>query len=203
MSPLCTLTAKIFTWQVVFGSLEVIYGIICLGLVFLVWKNSRTLLSKLIFLVSTPIFFLILTTFTFVILWFVYGGDDNPPSSHFHDVNAAVKNTCFLDPRRLHCPKTSEEVIAIEPQLLEPETKDSELTYQYYPQTNQYTLIIRPHNMQSSGSRVVIFDPRLSIAQGYGNGLDFYDAEVTGCNSGGKYKLVSPPPFPGPWDAIN
>lgn len=126
---------------------------------------------------------------------------DNPPSANYHVLNAAIKNTCFLDPQKNHCPKTAQDIINIEPERFTKLTKDAHLTYEYYPQTNEYTLIVKNNNLQKNDYRVVIFDPRLAKAKNYGRGFDFVDAEVIWCN--GKYVLKDPPPFSGPWDKIN
>ena len=127
--------------------------------------------------------------------------DDFPPSAHYHVLNAAIKNTCFLDPQRNHCPGTVQDIINIEPERFTTLTKNAHLTYEYYPQTNEYTLIIRNNNLKENDYRVAIFDPRLTSVKNYGRGLDFLDTQVVYCN--GKYILTDPPPFPGPWDHIN
>ncbi|PWU24265.1 hypothetical protein C5B42_00215 [Candidatus Cerribacteria bacterium 'Amazon FNV 2010 28 9'] len=129
-------------------------------------------------------------------------GDDNPPSYQYHNLNAAVKNTCFLDPRKINCPKTPQDLINIQPQQFIPETAHAHLTYQYYPATNDYTLIIRNDDyVLGNNNRVAIFDSRLPKDSNYAQGLDFADVEVTKC--GDKYSLINPPSFPGPWNAIN
>lgn len=126
---------------------------------------------------------------------------DNPPSYAYHVLNAAIKNTCYLDPQRNHCPKSVEELISIEDKNFTELTKDAHLTYKYYPQTNEYTLIVRNNNLKENNYRVAIFDPRLQTAKNYGRGLDFVDEQVVWCSE--KYVLKNPPPFPGPWDKIN
>lgn len=160
---------------------------------------KKTILIILSLAVSFFVF-LFLTMFCLWSLWLIFP-DDNPPSADYHVLNAAIKNTCFLDPQRNHCPKTAQDIINIEPERFTKLTKDAHLTYEYYPESNQYTLIIRDENIRNNNYRVVIFDPRLSSAEDYSKGLDFVDADVSICN--GKFVLDNPPPFNGPWDKIN
>ncbi len=165
------------------------------------FRSSRSSVSRILLLVSFPIAYLALSLLGFIFMA-VMLLDDNPPSHKYRILNYATQNTCLVDPRRANCPKDASGVIAIDARKFSALARDAELTYQYYPEVNEYTLIVRPHNLIWSDNRVVVFDPRLTVTQDYGNRLDFVDVEVEFCSSG-KYRLKNPPPFPGPWDEIN
>lgn len=158
---------------------------------------------KIILSLANALEFLAFSLVSLIILAISFLGGDNPPSADYHVLNAAIKNTCYLDPTHNHCPHSAQDLIAIEPQDFIGLTKNAHLTYQYYPQTNQYTLIVRNNNYQYNNDRVAIFDPRLASTSGYGyKGLDFYDAEIVN-NCDGTFRLSNPPPFSGPWNKIN
>ncbi len=165
----------------------------------------KTLLMRFLYVLASFGFFVILTlivSFIFVLKYL----EPLPPSRNYHVLNAAIKNTCYLDPQRNHCPKTEDDLINIESERFGNLTRMSKLTYRYYPDTHQYTLIVREviRNEFMAGSnsqKVALFDPRLASSSAYGHGVDFYDAYVEKC--GDKYRLTEPPPFPGPWNEIN
>jgi hypothetical protein len=185
-------------------SIIVLFGFFAF-LIFRDFRGQKNLTFKALGVILWIGSFIISAVMSLVVFWFLIG-DDSPPSRDYHTINAAIKNTCYLDPQRNHCPKTIEDIIAIDPEHFKEWTKDANLTYQYYPETNEYTLIIRNnHYNERNRSRVAIFDPRLSKPENllythYG-GRDFVDTEIMSCN--GKLLLVDPPPFPGPWDNIN
>lgn len=150
----------------------------------------------------------ILCFIAFVYLTFILtlGGfiplDDYLPSYNFHQMNAAIKNTCLIDPLRNNCPRDLNEVIKLYPDEFKALQKNFALTYEYYPEQNNYTLIARPvnrmHFLADYRNRVAIFDQRLKNTSPYG--YDFIDTESYSC---GKYRLRNNPSFPGPWDKIN
>lgn len=187
--------------------------IIAIAVVFLlVWmiklvdrieKNKLARIFYFIISVIGSLALFIITSIAAIIILYLAGiiPYDYPPSYDYHILNAAIKNTCFLDPQKNHCPKTVQDLINIEPEHFKALTKNAHLTYQYYPQTNEYTLIVRNNDLKRNDYRVVIFDPRLTTLKNYGRGLDFLDAKVMECN--GKFLLKNPPPFPGPWNKIN
>lgn len=192
----------------IFGILEIV---IFATLVFLLYKTLKKVvqtsnnlrqkaLRTILALFVSFLIFIIVTLVNIVFFVFAFPGD-SPPSAGYHVLNAAIKNTCFLDPQRNHCPKTVEDLINIEPEHFRELTKDAHLTYKYYPYSNQYTLIIRNNDVWQNNYRVVIFDPRLATVKNYGTGLDFFDARVSDCK--GKIVIDNPPPFEGPWDKIN
>lgn len=175
--------------------------------IFLIRHFTRTLsylkeksLTHFLNILIHIIFFLIVSIISLILFFLFFFRDDFPPSADYHVLNAAIKNTCFLDPQKNHCPKTAQDIISIEPENFTELTKNAHLTYQYYPETNQYTLIIRNDDLWKDDNRVAVFDPRLTTAKNYGNGVDFIDTGVIYCD--GKYTLTNPPPFPGPWDKI-
>ncbi len=123
----------------------------------------------------------------------VYDEGNNPISYSYFNVNAAIKNTCILDPQQNHCPHHVNDIIAIEPQTFEQQLKGKHLTYSYYPQTNDYTLIIRHNDNQTA-----IFDSRIpKVASG---SSDIVDTVAQGC---GPISVEAPHNLPGPWNNIN
>lgn len=146
----------------------------------------KILLLLIIFL---PVFFVL----TWLLLLFA-SDKIFPPlrASRYFDLNAAIKNTCYLDPKRHNCPKTLEQLIAIEPEKFTKFKNECQLTYRYYENTNEYTLIVR-----DSPNRAVIFDPRLKKVTI--SGFDFDEVNV--CTLG-KDSIFNPPNFEGPWNEI-
>lgn len=129
-----------------------------------------------------------------LLLFFIIFLEDGRSLMRYFDLNAAIKNTCFLDPYKNHCPANLNELIAIEPQKFIPLTKGVYITtYDFRPSDGRYTLIVR------EGERnAIVFDPRLKE---YYSGLDSVQFDVDKC--GGNYRLTSPPNIPGPWNKIN
>jgi hypothetical protein len=168
------------------------------------WKAARKSLRLekwtrylMILPISVTLFFL--GSFVIGVSMLLFSG--NPPALNYHNLNAAVKNTCFLDPSRARCPHTAKELINIQPQQFVHEVGNAHLTYQYYPETNDYTLIVRNNDfLFSNDGRVVVFDSRLPRTKNYGSGLDFVEPEAVQC--GTTFQLINPPPFPGPWQNI-
>ena len=159
----------------------------------------------LLFGFSCIIFFITLSILSalFLIITQIIPLDDGRPSAAIHQMNAAIKNTCLIDPLRNNCPKNLDEVMKLYPQEFTKLTERYVFTYQYYPEKNQYTLIARPKNLRLSWNKVALFDPRLQkIDTPYDtSGVDFADTPIYQC--GTKYNLVLPPLFPGPWNKIN
>jgi len=112
----------------------------------------------------------------------------NQQANRFFIVNAAIKNTCFIDPKKENCPHTLKEISYIEPKPYQESMKSGQDRYIYYPETNLYTLVVR-----YSPVRAVVLDWRLVET----TQLDFreYDVEVLG-----KDRLEETPPFAGPWE---
>lgn len=112
----------------------------------------------------------------------------NPQASRFAVVHAAIKNTCLLDPRRDHCPQTLEEISYIEPQAYQGMLRGTQVNYVYYPDTNQYSLVIR-----YSPVNAVVFDQRLTRE----SSIDFKEYQV---DLLGQDRLHNPPAWAGPWE---
>jgi hypothetical protein len=163
-------------------------------------KDHKEALMRLFIVIGALFVFFIFFVVSGLFFAFRFFSTDHPPSENYHVLNAAIKNTCYLDPTRNHCPRTAADVISIESINFSNLTKDAHLTYQYYPETNQYTLIVRDNNLAADNGRVVVFDPRLATGSG-SNGLDFEDTDLVKCGS--HYQLKKSPPFPGPWNQIN
>jgi hypothetical protein len=111
----------------------------------------------------------------------------NPQASRFFIVNAAIKNTCFIDPERNNCPQTLEQIEYIEPSQYRSMRVGTQVQYVYYPDQNVYTLVVR-----YSPVKAVVFDWRLVDEYT----VDFHEFEVSII---GQDKLVGPPKFDGPW----
>jgi len=107
----------------------------------------------------------------------------NPQATRFAALHAAIKNTCFIHPERLHCPTTLEEISYIEPKNYESMINSTQASYQYYPEENNYTFIVR-----YAPTRAVIFDQRLVPL----HGVDFkeYNVQVFGTD-----RISNPPDF--------
>lgn len=139
-------------------------------------RKVQRLLGKIVLLVVGMLFGLFIAYVSFVFLFiFLLEEYDKPIASNYFAVNAAIKNTCFLDPNRVHCPKTFEEIIAIEPQRFNDLLKGKTVAYNYNPENNNYTLFVLNDN-----NRGVIFDP--NFKQRNENGYDFLDIHVNSCN---------------------
>mgnify|MGYP006265884427 CR=1 FL=1 len=120
--------------------------------------------------------------------WFLTDGINNPQSSRFFVINAAIKNTCFIDQNRANCPHSKEEIGYIEPEEYKRATDCCQVRYQYNPEINQYSLVIR-----YAPTKAVLFDWRLVTTQ---HQIDFkeYDVAVIGQDH-----LINPPDWDGPW----
>lgn len=111
----------------------------------------------------------------------------NPSASRFAIINAAIKNTCFIDPAKANCPQSLEEISYIEPQAYKSMIENNQVQYVYHPESNLYTLVVR-----YSPTRAVIFDWRLTDT----TTIDFKDTEVSVL---GKDRIKNPPDWDGPW----
>lgn len=160
--------------------------IVCYIILSFIYHRFKNGLYHLTFILLLFGLVISLSGILFIYILFQEEADD-PIASIYFPLNAAIKNTCFQDPLRNHCPKSVSELIAIQPQDFTRLTSGRGLTYQYYPETNQYTLVVR-----HDAIRGVIFDPRLEQ-----NGEpDFKDVNIDSCSSP-KYKVENPPYLPG------
>lgn len=174
MEQLCNAVYRVILWD---NWLWVIAAIILFLLVFSLIRIARSRYPGLVKIIGSVFSFLaafwlgVAVLITFIIVNEVY-----TQYMDFHVVNAAIKNTCFLDPDKKHCPTTMAEVIAIQPEVLEPLLKDTTV-YFNHPSVDDpnYTLLIK--SRWASG---VIFDPRLATMQE--NGADFVHTEFR-CSS--------------------
>ncbi len=183
--------------------IEVILLILVLIPFFTLWKNYKNFWLRLMsgpFLIAMYIFISFVLTILFTFTFWI---DDHRSSVVFFQMNAAIKNTCYVDKTRANCPKNLSQLINLYPQDFKPLQEKYVFTYKYDEIHNIYTLIARPKNIMLFKNRLAIFDPRLTNTNNSYDtpGLDFADAKAYSCN--GKFKLESPPPFEGPWDNIN
>ncbi len=112
---------------------------------------------------------------------------DNPQASRFFIVNAAIKNTCFMDPDRENCPTRAEEIAYIEPAQYKMLEDCCQVNYQYHPETNLYSLVVR-----YTPTKAVVFDWRFT----HETSIDFKEYDVS---LFGRDHLVNPPEWDGPW----
>ncbi len=168
------------------------------GLFFIKWL-VRHLLPKVRMkvhpIIMRSIFFLVasypIMAVAVVLIWIFASPIPNISGSRFFTINAAIKNTCFIDPKRDHCPHTLEEISYIEPEEYQRMLRGSQVQYRYYPEQNIYTLVVRYSPIQA-----VVFDPRLTASIG----VDFKEFEVSLV---GTDRVVNPPDFEGPWEFPN
>ena len=94
-----------------------------------------------------------------------------PAMSSYAVLNAAVKNTCLLDPEKKNCPRTLEEISYIEPEEYKKKIveRNVQAKYVHDQESGLYTWMVR-----TTPDRVVIFDWRLVNE----TGLDFKEAKV-------------------------
>ncbi|MEK7526548.1 MAG: hypothetical protein AAB546_03655, partial [Patescibacteria group bacterium] len=140
----------------IFIACEIVWFSILVGVVILVFKKIKSVLLKTIsfaLLLCFWVFTALVGFFAFLIITEIHG---QPVGSEYFTLNAAIKNTCYLDPERLHCPKTLDELISIEDRKFKKYLIDSSLYYEYRPETHEYTLIA----LKKNSERGVIFDPR-------------------------------------------
>jgi hypothetical protein len=169
----------------------VINGIVTLGVLlakrFVVLPQFH---KKSIKVVSRVVLFLLyfypFFTAGVAMYWFTH--PDHPQASRFHVINAAVKNTCFIDPDRENCPQTLEEISYIEPVKYQEMIDCCQVNYVYDKEQNKYALVIR-----YAPTRAVLFDWR----QVDEFGLDFKEYEVELL---GQDRLKNPPSWVGPWE---
>lgn len=125
------------------------------------------------------------------------------PDRKISQMNAAIKNTCLVDPLKRNCPQNLDQVINLYPQDFQKLQTDYVFTYAYYPEQNNYTLIARPKSQYMNlpfGFYIAVFDQRM-VGSDYSRGFDFINTRGYVCD--GKYHLESPPPIAGPWEDIN
>jgi len=153
--------------------------------------TKRAVLSVVSIVISGFIALVILIAF------FIYDiGADDPLVSQYSQLNAAVKNTCYLDPQKIHCPKNLSELISIQDKDFKKYLTTAHLFYEYRPETNQYTLIA----LEKGGKRGVIYDPRFEGRKDYGYGGDFSEITYNSCS--GKIEINYLPPFDGLWNHL-
>lgn len=172
------------------------------------FKWHKKVLPRIGGVIVSLIFFIIIF-FVGVIFLMITGviplGDGNGfPNLRLNQMNAAIKNTCLVDPLKQNCPQNLEQVLILYPEDFEKIQKEFALTYTYYPETNNYTLIGRakdPYTFSIKyAGNVAVFDQRL-VGSEISKGFDFIDTRAYSC--GGEFRLKNPLPFPGPWDNIN
>lgn len=147
------------------------------------WKKHRKLpVSYASVAVAIPI----LCIFSFV-FWVLTEDYLQPQAGRFFIINAAIKNTCFMDPDRRNCPQVLEEIGYIEPQEYQNMMECCQVNYQYHPDLEQYSLVIR-----YNPTKAVVFDWRLTDELG----VDFKEYQVS---LFGQDQLVDPPAWEGPW----
>lgn len=173
-----------------FGIIVIIFVFSSITL-FLIRRKVITKVMHLIvaLIAEFPIFMFCCFAF-FLAMIFFFDLRDNSRWGDYAPLNAAIKNTCVLDPAQKNCPHTVEEIKHLEPERFSSLLADKEVHYQYTDKNN-YTLMI----VEKSGY-IVIFDPRLKGSQ---QGLDSIENYVNKCNGG---KLRKPMPFQGIWDQI-
>lgn len=103
---------------------------------------------------TTSVFFILCAVAT-LFLAILVGEDNHAIGSTYFPVNGDIKLACIYKDFPKSCPQTKQDVLGLDPSfptLL----ANKDWDYRYYPDTNQYTLIIR--HSQNLG---VIFDPLL------------------------------------------
>lgn len=174
-------------------TIEIILAAVLVGLIRMSFKINKDVTLRILTLVFSIIFFLIFSLVNLVISLFWLEGIDDPIAGKYFVLNAAVKNTCYLDPERKNCPEDIQGVIDIESDNFRALTSGTILNYRYYPETHEYSLVV----IEKDTRKGVIFDPRLQKRKDYGYGGDFFDIKASVCNE--KYEIIAPPPFFGPW----
>lgn len=92
-----------------------------------------------------------------------------PSKNLFYDtVNAAIKNTCIVDPLQRNCPKSVEGILALDENFAGI-LAGKDVNYSYDPLENTYNLKI----FDKKARTVQIFDPKLAA-----NGYSYFDNEV-------------------------
>jgi hypothetical protein len=168
-----------------------INGVVSLGIIlakrFIVLPKVHKQLVKVALKITLfAVYFYPFFTAGVAMYWFTH--PDHPQASRFHVINAAVKNTCFIDSERENCPQTLEEISYIEPSKYQELIDCCQVNYQYDQENNLYSLVVR-----YSPTKAVLFDWRLVDEFG----LDFkeYEVEVLGQD-----RLKDAPEWAGPWE---
>lgn len=176
---------------------------------FLTWMLLRSKKKSDGFVLLSGIALLILVAIPLWVALIIFistsGAFLNPTADRgVSQMNAAIKNTCLVDPKRNNCPQNLDQVLNLYPEDFKKIQDKYTLNYIYYPEDNNYTLVARPKDKGiwdfPRTLYVAVFDQRL-VGSEYSKGHDFKNVEAYSCN--GKYHLKNPPPFPGPWDNIN
>ncbi len=183
----------VFFSTVLFVAASVFLGITAIPYAFFRLILKVTKRSKQFVQVDAILAVLTFLTFTLggsLILQNVLESYGSAQASNFFILNAAIKNTCFMDPKRIGCPHNLTELSYIEPGEFARLSPVSQMIYQYYPDQNMYTFIAR-----YSKKRAIIFDWRLVPT----DKIDFRDVTI---ETWGKDHVKNPPNFPGPWDNL-
>ncbi len=184
----------ILTIEMWFLLLAGIYMLLCIvGLWILgrwVLKRNSSLWKKVFWMtvLASILYFVVISAFWGMI---IQDEMNNPVSSRYAPLNAALKNTCSGNDK-IHCPKTKEELLGLDSSF-ESIVEGKKYWYELDPTTLRYTLIIQDEDWKG-----VIFDPRLSTMKNE-NGLalwDFKDIQMSGC------KVTNPPEFDGLWNNL-
>lgn len=96
-----------------------------------------------------------------------------------------------MDPKRIGCPHNLTELSYLEPTEFAAASKVAQMVYEYRPENNTYTFIVRDKSFHA-----FIFDWRFASE----NGVDFREVKV---NTWGKDSIINPPNFPGPWNSLS
>lgn len=168
------------------------------------WKRAG---NTQVILISMLLIIMAIVPFIGTTLMFLGRGDlfvSYYPDRSISQMNAAIKNTCLLDPKKVNCPQNLEQVINLYPSEFKAIQENYALNYEYYSDTNNYTLVARPKDFTTFPfplhGYIAIFDQRL-VGSELSKGRDFINTPGYYCD--GKSHLKSQPPFPGPWDKIN
>lgn len=127
---------------------------------------KHLLVTIVMALIIYPVFTFSALFFTFIIAMIMQGdvrGMAISAGSPPHIINAAVKNTCYLDPLRKNCPKNLTELKSIIPQDIKNNPLIQTVSYTYYPLEHQYTLIFK-----IDSNFWIVFDPSLKNYHEYG-----------------------------------
>lgn len=143
--------------------LTLFFAILCLGLFFigtiltiLLFHKAQVCGWKLLALLPISIIFnFVGSVALFFAILFLTDTNDNAIASTYFRINGQIKLACVFKEKALACPQTKDDVLSMEPgfaKLLAGKNWD----YKYYPETNEYTLIVR-HDW----FRGALFDPLL------------------------------------------
>lgn len=152
------------------------------------WIHSSSGVKRTVSLVGAMLFlypFFVILTF---LIWLFWNPLDGIAQYDHHTLNAAVKNTCLLDPTQENCPQKLEDIRIIVPEVYDRVLAQAQVKYEYNSEENTYILVIRYNPV-----RAAVFSNRFENSSDWKADYKEHEIEIWGQDR------LKDPLLPGDW----